>query len=979
MTVETVTPAGSATYLNVSRNGVNYAFNPAKVSFVTMNGLSGDDFLSVGSTVAARATLNGDGGNDVLVGGAESDSLVGGSGNDRFVFDADTSLGTDRVTDSSGIDTLDFSSTTSGAITLNLGLTTTQVVNANLSLRLSTGNSIDNIIGGALSDTLTGNTLANTLTGGAGNDRYLFDVDLVQGADTINESGGGIDTLDFSATTTRAVSVNLGIATLQTVAAGFLTLNLSANNTIENVIGGSLADGLTGNSLANLLAGGPGNDFYGFDTDSFLGSDTVNDVSGIDTILFSATTTRAIAIDLSTPAAQVVTAINLTLTLSSGFAIENVIGGSLGDTLTGNTLDNTITGGPGNDTLLGAAGNDNYLFDTDLALGSDTINDASGVDTLDFSATTTLGVTANLASAALQVMNTGLSLTLASANSVENIIGGSLGDTLTGNSLANTLTGGPGNDTMTGGAGDDCYKFAANAVSIGTDTINEAGGGVDTLDFSGTTALAITVNLSTAAAQVVNASLTLTLSAGNTMENVIGGSLADTLTGNALANTLTGGGGNDTLTGSAGDDTYLFNTDLALGSDTINEAGGGIDTLDFSSTLGSAVVVNLGDAAAQTVTAGRLTLILSAGNTMENVMGGASGDTLTGNTLANRLTGGAGNDSLTGAAGNDTYVFDADENLGAVIVNESGGGLDWLSFSGTSTRAISVDLSNPAVQQVSDQLSLQLLSATSLENVMGGSLNDTLTGNALANTLVGLAGNDLLTGGTGDDTYTFDTDSALGSDTIVEAGGIDRLDFSSTTTLAVVVNLSLTTPQVVNAGLTLTLSANNTIENVTGGSQSDILIGNSLANTLTGNDGDDVLSGRAGNDVLNGGNGKNILIGGNGADQLNGGTSEDLLIGARYVDENDTTALTALRAEWTSSSSFNDRTGHLLGTLAGGLHEGFSLTRSTVKEDSSADSLVGGSGRDWYLRNSLGTPTVFRDIITDADLDSLFTEIDTWF
>ncbi|MFO0425243.1 MAG: calcium-binding protein, partial [Planctomyces sp.] len=168
-------------------------------------------------------------------------------------------------------------------------------------------------------------------------------------------------------------------------------------------------------------------------------------------------------------------------------------------------------------------------------------------------------------------------------------------------------------------------------------------------------------------------------------------------------------------------------------------------------------------------------------------------------------------------------------------------------------------------------------------------------------------------------------------------------------------------------------------ENATGGSQSDILIGNSLANTLTGNDGDDVLSGRAGNDILNGGNGKNILIGGNGADQLTGGTSEDLLIGARYIDENDITALAALRAEWTSASSFNDRTGHLLGTLAGGLHEGFTLTRSTVKEDSSADTLVGGSGRDWYLRNSLGTPTVFRDIITDADLDSLFTEIDTWF
>jgi Ca2+-binding RTX toxin-like protein len=155
-------------------------------------------------------------------------------------------------------------------------------------------------------------------------------------------------------------------------------------------------------------------------------------------------------------------------------------------------------------------------------------------------------------------------------------------------------------------------------------------------------------------------------------------------------------------------------------------------------------------------------------------------------------------------------------------------------------------------------------------------------------------------------------------------------------------------------------------------------MGNSLVNTLTGNDGDDVLTGRSGNDILTGGNGRNILMGGYGADQLTGGSSEDLLLGARSVFENEVDALDSLRAEWISASSFNDRTGHLLGTLAGGLHNGFTLTPGTVKEDFSADTLIGGSGRDWYLRNSLGTPTIFRDVVTDADLDSLFTEIDTW-
>ena len=49
-----------------------------------------------------------------------------------------------------------------------------------------------------------------------------------------------------------------------------------------------------------------------------------------------------------------------------------------------------------------------------------------------------------------------------------------------------------------------------------------------------------------------------------------------------------------------GNDTYLFNTDSALGADTLNDSAG-IDTLDFSGTTGLAVAVNLGLATAQIV------------------------------------------------------------------------------------------------------------------------------------------------------------------------------------------------------------------------------------------------------------------------------------------------------------------------------------------------------------------------------------------
>ena len=111
-----------------------------------------------------------------------------------------------------------------------------------------------NIDGGDGNDIITGGSGNDTLTGGAGNDTFRFDTDNALGSDTINESGGGVDTLDFSATTTRAVSINLGNAAAQVVNAG-LTLTLSAGNTIENVIGGALGDTLTGNALNNVIEG----------------------------------------------------------------------------------------------------------------------------------------------------------------------------------------------------------------------------------------------------------------------------------------------------------------------------------------------------------------------------------------------------------------------------------------------------------------------------------------------------------------------------------------------------------------------------------------------------------------------------------------------------------------------------------------------------------------------------------------------------
>lgn len=935
--------------------------NLAKATMQTVNaGLN----LTLGSGTTLENVIGGGLGDtmtgntlaNVLTGLGGDDLLTGQSGDDTYVFDTDNALGSDTINESGGgLDTLDFSATTTRAITIDLSKTTSQIINPGLTLKLNQGNTLENIIGGAQGDHLTGNGLANiftgnggddTMAGGAGNDKYNFDTDNALGSDTINEAGGGVDMLNFSTTTTRSVVVDLSKSTAQVVNAG-LTLTLGSGTTIENLIGGTQSDTLTGNILSNaivglegsdVMTGLSGDDTYIFDTDFALGTDTINEAGGgLDTLDFGATTTRTVVIDLSKATQQTVNA-GLKLILGSGSTMENVIGGALSDTITGNSLANKLTGLGGDDLLTGGPGNDNYIFDTDNNLGSDTINESGGQDTLDFSPTSTRAILIDLSNPLPQIVNAGLTLTLNSGTSLENVYGGAQSDILTGNSLANYFSGNGGNDTMIGGSGNDWYDFDADFM-LGSDTISDSSG-VDTVSFSSTTTRSVAVDLSKANAQSINIGLTLALGSGSAIENLIGGNLGDTLTGNALSNVLNGLAGDDLLKGLTGNDTYVFDTDNALGSDTIIEAGG-FDTLDFSTTTTRSVAVDLSNAAAQTVNAG-LTLTLGSSTAIESILGGQLGDTLTGNAISNALTGNGGDDTLNGGSGNDVYYFDTDTPLGSDTINEAAGGIDTLSFVQTTSRSVSVDLSNAAAQVVNAGLTLTLGSSTTVENLVGGSLGDTLVGNSLNNSLTGNGGDDTLTGAAGDDVYIFDTDVTLGSDTINESGGgVDTLDFSSTTTRTVIVSLANAAAQVINAGLTLTLGSASTMENVLGGTRGDFITGNGLANLLSGN---------AGNDTISGGGGQDVLLGGLSTDSLSGDAGEDLLIGGTTSHDANQAALLAILSEWSrTNQTYAQRIGHL-STSSGGNNGSTLLNASTVQDDSGAvDQLTGGTSLDWFF------------------------------
>ncbi|HET9231242.1 MAG TPA: hypothetical protein VFO00_08130, partial [Vitreimonas sp.] len=105
---------------------------------------------------------------------------------------------------------------------------------------------------------------------------------------------------------------------------------------------------------------------------------------------------------------------------ATGFAsitnIENVIGGTGGDTIVGdggankinaNNGDDTITGGAGNDNLIGGLGNDAFVYAP--GAGADTINDfdawdVGGQDLIDI---TTFGITAGDFGSRVAIIDTG--------------------------------------------------------------------------------------------------------------------------------------------------------------------------------------------------------------------------------------------------------------------------------------------------------------------------------------------------------------------------------------------------------------------------------------------------------------------------------------------------------------------------------------------------------------------------------------------
>jgi len=260
----------------------------------------------------------------------------------------------------------------------------------------------------------------------------------------------------------------------------------------------------------------------------------------------------------------------------------------------------------------------------------------TGVSTVDFGASSTIGATFTLDTSALASSGSGGDLGSVLAFNADAVAGtsaadtfiviGSGGVTLEGRDGSDSLTGGNGGDTLIGGDGNDELNGGLGIDSIlggsGVDTVR-GGGGNDTIELGGASDFAFGQG-------------------GNDL--VRGGGGIDTISGGSGADEIHGDGGNDIIDSDSAGDTVFG----GLGNDTIFGGNGG-DTLNGDAGDDT---IN-GEGFSDTIRGGDDNDTISGGGGIDNLFGDADDDMLFGNNGGDFLDGGTGNDELNGGAAND--------------------------------------------------------------------------------------------------------------------------------------------------------------------------------------------------------------------------------------------------------------------------------------------------------------------------------------
>ena len=561
------------------------------------------------------------------------------------------------------------------------------------------GTASDWIDGGEGNDSLTGNAGDDELHAGTGNNQLRGGVDddayflAATGTNTVVEAaGGGTDSLDMSAVGTGRLFARIGSAADGTAiaTAGSTLVATFANDGIEAVLLGGgddevvLRDGTT--SVADI--------------DAAAGSDTLayTDLRGA-----WGAWAAGVTVDLGAGTATSLAGID---------GVENVIGGSGGDSLSGDDEANRLDGEAGIDTLVGRGGNDE-------------------------------------------------------------LFGGADDDILVGNAGADTLQGNAGRNALAGNEGDDIYRFSEDGH---LDTVAElVGQGFDQLIFTtGTRGITFDVGVRIVADDGFGR-VTALLAAG--IDRVVGTNLTDTFRiadGASFPGTLDGGG----LPGTAFTDLDTLDYS-AWTSGVVVDSTGALDATFVGAATGTGGVVNLrhviGGTRDDRLVAGGLPVWFEGGDGADRLEGSpqddrlegnAGADTLLGGPGADRLSGGAGVDVLRGGIGDDSYLFT--DLFGIDTVHESPlEGRDTMDFAAV-TVPLAVRLGSVTVTTGAGDLAIHAGSA--IEEVVGGTAADAFEMTGPAVTFPGT-----LDGGGGANSLTY-FDATAEIIAAVAGGGTPNVD-----------------------------------------------------------------------------------------------------------------------------------------------------------------------------------------------------------
>jgi serralysin len=188
--------------------------------------------------------------------------------------------------------------------------------------------------------------------------------------------------------------------------------------------------------------------------------------------------------------------------------------------------------------------------------------------------------------------------------------------------------------------GNNTYTLlGSNAAGIGFKAIWDTGG-TDTIRYTGS---------KNAFVSLQQATLDYSKSGGGVVSYVEGVRGGFTIAYGAWIENATSGSGDDWLQGS-------------LRANKLNGSAGR-DTVDYSNRVRPIETKLAGATAAVVKVDGKAEDLLL---NIENVIGGAAGDTIKGDSLGNWLTGGGGGDVLRGAGGSDRFVFTGKLNAGNV-------------------------------------------------------------------------------------------------------------------------------------------------------------------------------------------------------------------------------------------------------------------------------------------------------------------------